>query len=134
MRACEAGLEEVDGGDAVDDAVGAHFAGIVGEDGQASADAGLDEERLDFEVELAGAAQDRVERRDDGGDGDSGDLGGVDSAQGEELAVEDADLIDGGIAMRGDAPVGDEGRGGGIAGSGEAIEAENRVGVADIDG
>ncbi len=87
--------QEIDRGDAVDDAVGADLGGVVGEDGQAGADAGLDEERLDVEVELGGAAQGGVERRDDGGDGDAGDVGHGERAQGEEVAEEDAELVGG---------------------------------------
>jgi len=124
--------EDLQRGDAVDDAVGAHLGGIVGEDGQAGADAGLDEQRLDVAVELGGAAQGGVERRHDRGDGNAGDLGDVQRAQGEEVAEDDAKLVDGGVAVGGDAPVGEQG--GGRAGSGEAVEAEDRVGVADVDG
>src|ERR1019366_6236366 len=90
-------------GDAVDDAVGSDFGGIVDEDGHAGADAGFDEERLDVEVEFDGVAQGGIERRDDGGDGDAGDLGDVDGAEREEVAEEDADLADGGAAVGGDA-------------------------------
>jgi len=39
----------------VDDAVGAGFAGVVGEDGKAGLHAGLDEEWLDLEVGLGDA-------------------------------------------------------------------------------
>ena len=65
------------GGDAVDDAVGTDLGGIVGEDGQAGADAGFDEQRLDAAIEFGGAAQSGVERRDDRGDDDAGDLRNV---------------------------------------------------------
>ena len=44
--------EDVEGGDGVDDADGADLGGSVGEDGQAGADARLDEERLGVEVAL----------------------------------------------------------------------------------
>ena len=67
-------FEELVGGDAVDDAVGADLGRIVGEDGQAGADAGFDEERLDAAIEFGGAAQGGVERGDDRGDDDAGDL------------------------------------------------------------
>ena len=76
--------EQIEGGDAVDDAVGADFAGVVGEDGKAGLDAGLDEERADVEEGFADAAEGGVERRDDGGDGDAGDDVGREAAHGEE--------------------------------------------------
>ena len=125
-------FEELVGGDAVDDAVGADLGGIVCEDGQAGADAGLDEDRLDAAVDLGGAAQGRVERRDDRGDDDAGDLRDVHRAQGEEIAEENAKLVDGGVAMSGDAPVGEQ-RGGSLR-RGQAVETEDRIGVAYIDG
>ena len=124
--------EDFDGGDAVDDAVGADLGGVVGEDGQAGADAGLDEEGFDVEVELDGAAQGGVERGNDGGDDHAADLGDIERAQGEEVAQDEADLVDGEGAVGGDAPVGDQS--GGFAGGGEAVETEDRVGVADVDG
>ncbi len=126
-------LEVVDGGDAVDDAVGADLGGVVGEDGDAGAGAGLDEEGLDVEVELDGAAEGGVERRDDGGDGDAGDVGEVEGAEGEEVAEEDAELVEGEVArvvMRQSA----RRVAGWVAGCGEGVEAEDGVGVADVDG
>ena len=50
---------------------------------------------LDAEVELDGAAQGGVERRNDGGDDHAGDLAAIERAQGEEIAEDDADLVDG---------------------------------------
>ena len=124
-------FEEVEGGDAVDDAVCADFGGIVGADGETGAGAGLDEEGLDVEVELGGAAEDGIERRDDGGDGDAGDGGDIERAEAEEAAEEDAELVGGDVALGGDAPVGEELGG---VGRGEAVETEDRVGVAYVDG
>ena len=119
----------VEGGDAVDDAVGADFGGIVGEDGEAGFDAGLDEEGLDLEENLADAAESRVEGRDDRGDGDAVDvIEGVTGGE-EEAAEGDADLVEGLVAGCGDAPVGDEFRG-----RAEAVETEDRVSVACVDG
>ena len=46
-----------EGGDVVDQAVGAELSWIVDQDRHARADAGLDEDRLDLEVMLADAAQ-----------------------------------------------------------------------------
>ena len=111
-------------------------AGLSVRMGRPVRDAGLDEERLDVEVELGDAAQDGIERRDDGGDGDAGDGGHIQRAQGEEVVEEHAELVDGYVAVGGDAPVGEQGGGGGRRGLrvGEAIEAEDRVGVADVDG
>ena len=123
-------------GDAVDDAVGADLGGVIGEDGQAGAGAGLDEDGLDVEVEIDGAAQGGVEWRHYGGDDYAGDRGHVDIAQREELTHEHAELVDGDLAAGGDAPVGEQlggglGRGFGVR---EAVEAEDGVGVAYIDG
>src|SRR6185312_2499330 len=100
------------GGDAVDDAVGADFRGVVDEDGDAGADAGFDEERLDAAVGLKRAAGRGVEGRDDGGDDDAGDVGEREGAKGEEVAEDDTDLVDSDGAGSGDTPVGEEfGRG-----------------------
>ena len=125
-------LKNLMGGYAVDDAVGADFGGVVGEDGQAGAGSGFDEEGLEVEVAFGDAAEGGVERRDDGGDDDSGDGGDIERAEGEEVAEEDGELVDGDVAAGGDAPVGEE-FGGGF-GCGEAVEAEDCVGVADVDG
>ncbi len=107
-------------------------AGVVGEDGQAGLDAGLDEEGLEVEVELADLAQDGIERRDDRGDDDAGDDGHLEVVEGEEVLEDDAALGGGLVDGRGDAPVGDELRR--LRLGGEVVEAEDRVGVADVDG
>ena len=49
--------EEVEGGDGVGDAVGADLLRVVVEDGDAGADAGLDDDGVEAEVALAHAAQ-----------------------------------------------------------------------------
>ena len=105
-------VESVEGGDAVDDAVGADLGGVVGEDGQAGADAGLDEEGLDVEVEIGGTAQGGVERRDDGGDDDAGDVGDVDARRAKRSRKSMPNSSTVMLAVGGDAPVGEE-RGGG---------------------
>jgi hypothetical protein len=125
-------FEELVGGDAVDDAVGAYLRRIVGEDGQAGADTGFDEEWLDATEVFGGAAQGGVERRHDRGDNNAADLRNIERAQSEEVAEENAKLVDGGIAVGGDAPVGEQGSRG--LWRGNAVETENRVGVADVDG
>ncbi len=125
-------LKRLVGGDAVDDTVGPDFGWIVCEDGQAGARAGLDEERLDAAIDLGGAAHGGVERRDDRGDDDASDLGDVERAQSEEVAEENAQLVDGGIAVGGDTPIGEQGSG--SLWRGKTIETEDRVGVANVDG
>ena len=86
-------FEAVEGGDAVDDAVGADLGGVVGEDGQAGFDARLDEERADFEELLADGAKGGVDGRDDGGDGDAGDVVHGDAGDLKEAAEEHAELV-----------------------------------------
>ena len=110
-------------------------AGVVGEDGEAGADAGLDKEGALLEVLLADLAEDVVHGGDDRRDGDAGD-GGEGVAVGfKETAEDDAELVRGAGAGGGDAPVGDGGGvkvGGGTGGG--TVEAEHGVGVADVDG
>ena len=68
------GVEAVEGGDAVDDAVGADLGGVVGEDGEAGLDAGLDKDGAEVEVEVADVAEGCVGGWNDGGDADAGHI------------------------------------------------------------
>ena len=116
-------------GDAVGNAIGAKLGGVVDQQLHAGLDAGLDEERLDVEVGFADLAQRGVDGRNDGGDDDVGDLARRHAVHLEKIDEEDAVLVDGLRAMRGDAPV----RGELGLGAIELVEAEGRVGVADIE-
>jgi hypothetical protein len=117
-------------GNGVTQPVRTELGGIVDQDGHACLDAGFDEHRLDVEVGFAHEAQRGVNGRDDRGDDDVLDLGGVDAFHVEEIDEERAVLVHGLRAMGGEAPVG--GQLGGIAV--EPVEAELGVGVADIEG
>ena len=85
--------------------------------------------RLDVEVGFADLAQRGVDGRHDGGDDDVRDLAGRHAVHLEEIDEEDAVLVDGLRAMRGDAPV----RGEFGLFAVELVEAERRIGVADIE-
>ena len=94
-------------------------------------------ERLDAEEDLDSAAEGGVERRDDGGDGDAGDGGEIERRawrRGCGRVTPSSSMVR--SRWRGDAPVGDGGGGGrgrgcrGVA----AVRAEDRVGVAYVDG
>ncbi len=119
----------LEGGDAVGDAIGAKLGGIVDEHLHAGLDAWLDEHRLDVEVGFAHLAQRGVDGRHHRSDDDVRDLAGRHAVHLKEVHEEDAVLVDGLRAMRGDAPV----RGELGLFAIELVEAESRVGVADIE-
>src|SRR6185312_10320941 len=98
----------VECGDAVDDAVGPDFAGVVGEDRQAGFDARLDEQRLDLEERLADPAQGRIERRNDRRDSDAIDARERLVAHREQVLKLRCDLVGGLFIGCGDAPIGDQ--------------------------
>ena len=99
----------VERADAVRNAIGADFGGIVGEDGEAGFDAGFDEERLQAEVAAAELAEDPIDGRDDGGDDNAADGSAFDAFALKKAADEDAVFIGGLTLTRADAPGGAEG-------------------------
>ena len=117
--------------DTIGDAVGADFAWIVGEDGQAGFDAGLDEKRLLAEVAIAKLAKDPVDGRDDGGNDTAADGGGVDILALDEASDENALLVGSLAGARADAP----GRAevAGMALGRERVEGDHGVGVVDVE-
>ena len=78
---------------------------------------------------LADLAERGLDRGDDRRDDDVGDLAGGEAVHLKEVDEEDAVLVGGLVVVGGDAPVGGE-LGPGII---ELVEAENRVGVADVE-
>ena len=122
-------MDAVPGADAVEEAIGAEVGGVVGEDGDAGLDAGLDEHGLEGEEALGHGAEGGVEWRDDGGDGDAGDDGEVEVVEAEEALEEQAELVGGVLAVGGGAPSGD---GLGPIVAGEVEQGGDDVGVADV--
>ncbi len=131
----------IEGGDGVDDAVGADFGGIVIVDGHAGLDAGLDEQWFRVEVALADLAQHGVERGHYRRDHDAVNAGGFKAGHGKKIAEEDAVFVNGAALPRSDAPVGYEAlvarRDGGAAIGMEfgyaGKNSEDGVSVADIE-
>src|SRR5690606_10254779 len=86
---------EVEGGDGVRDAVGADLLGVVVEDREAGADAGLDDEGGEAEVALGHAAQRARDPGDRRADGDALDVvvvpGGA--VEAEELLEDEGVLV-----------------------------------------
>src|SRR5713101_6558936 len=119
--------DESDGGDGVDDPVGADLPGVVGLHGQARADAGLDDDG--FEVEVAGhhLSQGGGLRRDDAADHHTGDLPRERQAdQGQELLEDQAKLIRRAAGLRRGPPLRDQAL--------PAEDADVRLGVPGVDG
>ncbi len=71
-----------EGGDAVDDAVGADFLRVVVLHGHAGLDAGLDEKSFFAEVTLGHSGESGIQRRDDGADDDAADFARLEIARG----------------------------------------------------
>ena len=90
---------------------------------------GSTKQRLNVEVGFADLAQSGVDGRNNGGDDDVRDLAGRQAVHLEKVDEEDAVLVDGLRAVRGDAPV----RGELGLFAVEVVEAQRRIGVADIE-
>src|ERR1700722_2318087 len=113
-------------GDGVDEPVGTDLAGVVVADRHGGLDAGPDDEHLVAEVALDHGAPFGAEDGHGGGDDRGVDVGHRDVAQLEQVAQRGAELVGGGLADGGEAPV--------LAQLALAEGPEVGLGVSDVDG